>query len=106
MLLQVTEEPSPEQIEQMCLEMKQLQTLKINSSTHKNQWNCLYRLTQPNHRGEAKCDQDIYDRWHKGGLLQTHTTPLVNRPVYKPRLETYCKTLLFTNFLIDAYKAP
>ena len=34
--------------------------MKINSATHKLEWNYLYRLVTPNSKGQPKCDVDIY----------------------------------------------
>ena len=38
----------------------------FNSATHKKQWNTLYRMVQPNAKGDPKVDKEIYERWHKG----------------------------------------
>ena len=37
---------------------------KINSRTHKLEWNCLYRMCTPNARGAIKVDKEIYDKWN------------------------------------------
>ena len=57
---------SPMELQALAREYDRLGNVKINSSTHKIQWNVLYRMTQANSKGEPKCDRDIYDRWHQG----------------------------------------
>ena len=37
---------------------------KINSRTHKLEWNCLSRMCTPNARGAIKVDKEIYDKWN------------------------------------------
>ena len=74
------QELTPEALQLKCKEMKELAQLKINSSTHKLQYNFLYRLTQPTYKGEPKCDKDIYDRWHKGSLAEFLVSVLSSSP--------------------------
>ena len=57
---------SPEELQKMCEAQQELAKIKINSATHKCEWNYLYRLTTPNAKGQAKCDVDIYNKWHAG----------------------------------------
>ena len=37
---------------------------KINSSTHKLEWNCLYRMCTPSAKGVIKVDKEVYDKWN------------------------------------------
>ena len=37
---------------------------KINSSTHKLEWNCLYRMCTLSAKGVIKVDREVYDKWN------------------------------------------
>ena len=65
-LAATSQDISPEQLQQMCQVQKELSKMKINSATHKLEWNYLYRLVTPNSKGQPKCDVDIYNKWHQG----------------------------------------
>ncbi|CAE7851871.1 unnamed protein product [Symbiodinium microadriaticum] len=79
-----TAEISPEQLQQMCQVQKELSAIKINSATHKLEWNYLYRLVTPNSKGQPKCDVDIYNKWHQGGAAKQELLRDFVLKCYKP----------------------